>query len=92
MGLIGLKLEKMDMLGNAIKDLKDISIDNYLLNTYYQQSSSGQRGVGWGQWEEGITGTTIKDTNKIKREGGGGGGRRCQLGWGGGMGRKGIQL
>ena len=62
MGLVGLKLEKMDMLGNAIKDLKDISIDNYLLNTYYQQSSSGQRGVGWGQWEEGIAGTIIKDT------------------------------
>ena len=30
--------------------------------------------------------------DKIKGEGGGGGGRRVQLGWGGGMGRKGIQL
>ena len=27
-----------------------------------EQSSSGQGGVGWGQWEEGIVGTTIKDT------------------------------
>ena len=49
--------------------------------------------MGWGQWEEGITGTTIKDTmGKIKGDGGGGGGRWVQLGWGGGMGRKGIQL
>ena len=30
--------------------------------------------------------------DKIKGEGGGGGGRWVQLGWGGGMGRKGIQL
>ena len=30
--------------------------------------------------------------NNIKGEGGGGGGRWVQLGWGGGMGRKGIQL
>ena len=30
--------------------------------------------------------------DKIKEEGGGGGGRWVQLGWGGGMGRKGIQL
>ena len=29
---------------------------------------------------------------KIKREGGGGGGRGVQLGWGGGMGREGAQL
>ena len=29
---------------------------------------------------------------KIKGAGGGGGGRLFQLGWGGGMGRKGIQL
>ena len=28
--------------------------------------------------------------DKIKGEGGGGGGRWVQLGWGGGMGRKGI--
>ena len=25
-------------------------------------SSSGQGGVSWGQWEEGIAGTIIKDT------------------------------
>ena len=30
--------------------------------------------------------------NKIKEEGGGGEGRWVQLGWGGGMGRKGIPL
>ena len=48
--------------------------------------------MGWGQWEEGITGTTIKDMDQIKGEGGGGGGRWVQLGWGGGMGSKGIQL
>ena len=30
--------------------------------------------------------------DKIKREGGGGGRRGVHLGWGGGMGRKGIQL
>ena len=30
--------------------------------------------------------------DKIKWEGGGRGGRRVQLGWGGGMGRKGRQL
>ena len=30
--------------------------------------------------------------DKIKGEGGGGGGRWVQLGWGGGMGRKGTQL
>ena len=49
--------------------------------------------MGWGQWEEGITGTTIKYTWTKPRGGGGdGGGRWVQLGWGGGMGRKGIQL
>ena len=31
-------------------------------------------------------------TDKTKGEGGGGGGRSVQLGWGGVMGRKGIQL
>ena len=31
-------------------------------------------------------------TDKIKREGGGGGGRGVRLGWGGGMGRKDTQL
>ena len=31
-------------------------------------------------------------TDKIKGEGGGGGVRGVLLGWGGGMGRKGIQL
>ena len=30
--------------------------------------------------------------DKIKGEGGGGGERLVRLGWGGGMGRKGIQL
>ena len=30
--------------------------------------------------------------DQIKREGGGGGGRWVQLGWGGRMGRKGTQL
>ena len=32
------------------------------------------------------------NTGKIKGEGEGGGGRGIQLGWGGGMGRKGTQL
>ena len=47
--------------------------------------------MGRGEWEEGFTGTTIKDTWTKSRgrvlvgEGGG-------FGWGGGMGRKGIQL
>ena len=45
--------------------------------------------MGWGQWEEGITGTTIKRTHGQNQ---GGGWRWVQLGWGGGMGRKGIQL
>ena len=27
-----------------------------------EQSNNSQWGVGWGQWEEGIRGTTIKDT------------------------------
>ena len=44
------------------------------------------------EWGEGITGTTIKDTWTKSRECGGGGGRWVQLGWGGGMGRKGSQL
>ena len=80
--------------------------------------------MGWGQWEEGIIGTTIKDTwikprgrvevgegggfnwggdigkdlndsghiDKTKGEGGEGEGRWVHLGWGRGMGRKGIQL
>ena len=49
--------------------------------------------MGWGQWEEGIAGTIIKDTwTKSGGDGGGGGGRWVQLGWGGGKGRKGIQL
>ena len=30
--------------------------------------------------------------DKIKEEGGGGGGPGVQVGWGGGMGKKGIQL
>ena len=45
--------------------------------------------MGWGQWEEGIAGTIIKDTG-TKSRGRGEGGRGVRLGWGGGMGRKGI--
>ena len=45
--------------------------------------------MGRGQWEEGITGTTIKDT-WTKWGCGGRGGRWVWLGWGGGMGRKGM--
>ena len=40
----------------------------------------GERGVGWGQWREGSTGATIKDTRTKSRgrvEVGGGG-----TGWG----------
>ena len=50
-------------------------------------------GVGRGQWGEGITGTTIKDTwtrSRGRVEVGEGGG--FSWGGGGGMGRKGIQL
>ena len=45
--------------------------------------------MGKGQWGEGFTGTTVKDTKtkSMRRvEAGQGGGFR--LGWGGGMGRK----
>ena len=52
----------------------------------WEQSSSGQGGVGWGQWEEGIAGTTIKDTwtksGEMVGVGEGGG-----FSWGGGEGR-----
>ena len=49
--------------------------------------------MGWGQWEEGITGTILKDAwTKSGGDGGGGGGRWVQLGLGGGKGRKGIKL
>ena len=44
--------------------------------------------MGRGQWGEGITGTTIKDTWTKSRGVGGGGGRWVRLGWGGGMGEK----
>ena len=38
--------------------------------------------MGRGQWGEGITGTTIKDTGtKSRGEGGGGGGRYFRVGW-----------
>ena len=43
--------------------------------------------MGRGQWGEGLG-----HMEKIKGEGGDGGGRWVQLGWGGGMGRKGRQL
>ena len=48
--------------------------------------------MGWGQWEEGIAGTTIKDT--WTKSGGGwwGWGREVGSAGGGGKGRKGIQL
>ena len=52
-------------------------------------SSSGQGGVRWGQWEEGIAGTIIKDTwTKLGGDGGGGGGRWLQPRWGEGRGEK----
>ena len=49
--------------------------------------------MGRGEWggdseERGLQ----QHMDKIKEEGGGGGGRGVQLGWGGGMGRKGTQL
>ena len=48
--------------------------------------------MGWGQWEEGISGTIIKDTwtksGGMVGVGEGGG----FIGVGGGKGRKGIQL
>ena len=52
---------------------------------------------GGGQWEEGITGTTIKDTwtksrGRVEVGEGGGFSWGFQLGWGGQMGRKGTQL
>ena len=47
--------------------------------------------MGRGYWAEGFSGTTIKDTWTKPRESveAGEGGR---FGWGGGVGRKGIQL
>ena len=47
--------------------------------------------MGRGQGGEGITGTTIKDTG-TKSKGMVEGGRGVQLGWGGRMGRKGIEF
>ena len=37
---------------------------------------------------KGFTGTIIKDTWTITRGGGNGGGRRCRLGWWGGVGER----
>ena len=51
--------------------------------------------MGWGQWEEGIAGTIMKDTcTKSKSGGMVGVGARGGFSWGGGegKGRKGIQL
>ena len=42
--------------------------------------------------ERGLQELLLGRMDKIKGEGGGGGGKWVQLGWGGGMGRKGIQL
>ena len=39
-----------------------------------------------------VSGYKISLQKSIMGDGGGGGGRWVQLGWGGGMGRKGIQL
>ena len=53
--------------------------------------------MGRGEWggdseERGYRNYYKGHMDKIKAEGGGGGGRWFHLGWGGGMGRKGIQL
>ena len=46
--------------------------------------------MGWGQWEEGIAGTIMKDTWTKSGGGGmlGGAGRWVQPGWGEGKGEK----
>ena len=52
-----------------------------------------ERGEWGGDSEErGLQELLLGRMDKIKGEGGGGGGKWVQLGWGGGMGRKGTQL
>ena len=51
-----------------------------------RSSNNSQGGVGWGQWEEGIAGTIIKDT-WTKWGGDGGVGEGGGFSWGGGEGR-----
>ena len=53
-----------------------------------QKTISGEGTVRRGDYKNSYKG----HMDKIKGEGGGGGGRGVWLGWGGGMGRKGIQL
>ena len=53
--------------------------------------------MGRGEWggdseEKGLQDYYKGHMDKITGEGGGGGGRGVQLGWGGGLGRKGTQL
>ena len=54
----------------------------------FQLKVSGEGTVGRGDHRNYYKG----HMDKIKEEGGGGGGRGVQLGWGGGMRRKGTQL
>ena len=71
------------------KSKQNITRDIEVKNNLTIARAEGVRG----QWEEGITGTTIKDTwmkSRGRVEVGEGGG--VQLGWGRGMGRKGTQL
>ena len=57
---------------------------NYTNTLKEEQSSSGQGGVGWGQWEEGIAGTISKDT--WAKSGG-----RVEVGEGGGFSWGGVE-
>ena len=52
----------------------------------------GDNAVNWGKKRPFNNCYYKGHMDKIKGVGGGGGGRWVQLGWGGGMGRKGIQL
>ena len=59
-----------------------------LENTLKKPGGSGEGTVRRGDYRNYYKG----HMDKIKAEGGGGGGRWVQLGWGEGMGRKGTQL
>ena len=61
---------------------RDIEVKNNLT------IAGGGEAVGRGDYRNHYKG----HMDKTRGEGGGGGGRWVQLGWGGGMGRKGVQL
>ena len=73
------------------KQPKCPSVDEWIKRLWYNLT------IASGEWggdseERGLQELLLGRMDKIKGEGGGGGGKWVQLGWGGGMGRKGIQL